>query len=198
MPTDYRNWLIVTNPFLLPKPPQWWLKRLHDQDAELVVFPSRLRASYVLARRRSSSLAMPKSLKFANDLERLSKGGDGDVLAARNLVHVENILGGFGNWTDDIFFQLKQRDIVAAGGAEKFTQRIEASEAAARAKQRKQMLDDIDQRSGDAYRSYQARTGQRNKHANDRGGRSPGARIVSAKSTSSSRTAGLERITIGK
>lgn len=195
---NYRNWFPDTNKFLLPKPPQWWLKRLHDQDAELVVFPSRLRASYVLARRRSASLGMPKSLKVANDLEKMTSAGDGDVMAARNLVHVANIENASGNWTDTIFFQLKQRDIWAAGGAHKFHQRIIENEAAERAKKRAALLDDIDQRSADAYRSYQARTGQRNKHANDRGGRSPGARVVSAKSTSSSRTAGSERITLGK
>jgi hypothetical protein len=192
-----RNWFPDTNKFMLPKPPAWWLKRLHDQDAELVVFPSRLRPAYILARRRSSSLAMPKSVALANDLDRMTHAGDGDVMAAHGLVHVENILGGFGNWTDNIFHELRRRDIWAAGGADKFNNLIVESEQAARDKQRKDMLDDIDHRSGDAFRSYQARTGQRNKHANDRGGRSPVARIVSGEKTSSSRTAGSERITLG-
>lgn len=159
------NWLPDRNPYCLPKPPTWWLQLLADQDAALVVFPSRLSARYILARRRSASLGMPALVKVDNDLLKITAQGDGDVLADNALVAVANIVNPSGNWTTDIFRQLRARDIWAAGGADAYTDRIELAEGQLAAKKRADMIDDIDQRAIDSYKSLQARTGQRNQRA---------------------------------
>lgn len=159
------NWLPDTNPYLLPAPPTWWLQLLHDQDAALVVFPSRLGPRYILARRRSASLTMPELVKVDADLLRITAHGDGDVLAVNSLVAVDAIINTSGNWTTAIFSQLRARDIWAAGGGDAYVDHIEAGETAVAAGKRARMLDDIDQRARDSYRSLQARTGQRNQRA---------------------------------
>lgn len=159
------NWLPDTNPYYLPKPPAWWLQLLHDQDSALVVFPSRLGARYILARRRSASLGMPALVKVDADLLRITAHGDGDVLANHNLVAVDSIINTNGNWTTAIFAQLRARDIWDAGGGDAYTDRIELAEGQLAAKKRADMLDDIDQRAIDSYHSLQARTGQRNQRA---------------------------------
>ena len=54
MAVNHGNYIHVANRFGLETPPDWWLTKLHDQDAALVVFPSQGRPNtYVLARRRS-------------------------------------------------------------------------------------------------------------------------------------------------
>lgn len=159
------NWLEDTNPYLLPKPPDWWLQLLHDQDSALVVFPSRLGARYILARRRSASLKMPELVKVDGNLLRMTAHGDGDVLAVNNLVAVDTIVNTSGNWTTAIFAQLRARDIWAAGGGDAYADRLELGESSFVAKKRADMLDDIDQRAIDSYKSLQARTGQRNQRA---------------------------------
>lgn len=159
------NWLQDTNPYLLPMPPSWWLQLLHDQDAALVVFPSRLGPRYILARRRSATLGMPALVKVDNELLKMTAGGDGDVLASNNLVAVDTIVNTSGNWTTAIFAQLRARDIWAAGGGDAYTDRLDAADAAKVAATRAHFIDDIDQRAKDSYRSLQARTGQRNQRA---------------------------------
>lgn len=174
-----RNWIPDTNKFKLAAPPIWWLTQLQDLDSELVVFPSRLRCSYILARRRSQTLKRPDLVKLDGHLLRTTAGGDGDFLAANNLLFVEHIIG-WGNFTTTIFHQLRRRDITRAGGADKYIETLEEGERALAATKRKTFLDDMEHRAGDAWRSYQARTGQRNQHANARGGKAPRARIIHA------------------
>jgi hypothetical protein len=160
------NYIPDTNSFSLPTPPQWWLTQLSDLDSALVVFPSRLRMAYVLARKRSASLSMPAMVKLDNDLLRTTAGGDGDFMANNNLVFVGFINNPFGTWNDSVIQELRARDITAAGGAEKFIEKLEDAEAALAVKKRANMIEDIGFRARDAWRSYQARTGQRNQHAN--------------------------------
>jgi hypothetical protein len=161
------NYYPDTNSFSLPTPPAWWLTQLHDLDADLVVFPSRLRMAYVLARRRSASLSMPAMVKLDNDLLRSTAGGDGDFMASHNLVFVLFINNPFGSWGDGVIAELRSRDITAQGGAEKFIEKLEDAEMALAAKKRANMVEDIGYRAQDAWRSLQARLGARNKHAND-------------------------------
>lgn len=172
-----RNWIPDTNKFMLPAPPAWWLTRLQDFDADLVVFPSRLRRSYILARRRSQTLRRPELVKLDGELLKQTAAGDGQVLAQHDLVFVDQIVG-WGNFTTGIFNQLRARDTWRVGGGENYADILDAKDADLTARKRRTFLDDIEHRAGDAWRSYQARTGARNQHANDRGGRASGVRII--------------------
>ncbi len=156
------NYIPTRNPFSLPVPPSWWLRKMADMDAALVIFPSVLRRAYILARRRSMSLRMPASLKLNNDLVKMSAHGDGDVLAAHNVAYVDSLTGWGSVWTEQPLRDLKSRDMWAAGGAEAYNAQLLATEAKVEKKKRTTLLDDLDHRARDGYRSYKARTGQRN------------------------------------
>jgi hypothetical protein len=60
---------------------------------------------------------------------------------------------------DQIIARLKARDIRANGGADKVADQLEAQEAADEAATKKAIRDDLWNRSGDGWRTYQARTG---------------------------------------
>lgn len=176
---EARNWQPDVNRFKLPKPPSWFLKMMWDQDAALVILPSRTRENvYIVARRRELSLRVPYLVTPSKDLMAKSRHSDGDMLAAQQLVMVDVIKGNAhsGNWSPLMLAQLKERDMWDAGGADAYIDKLEAKEQAAAAANRKTLLSDIDHRSRDAWRSLQARTGQRNQHAN--GGHTPKARLV--------------------
>src|SRR6267142_447898 len=173
------NWIPDINRFGVPKPPAWFLKALCDQDAALVILPSRCRRVYLLTRRRRLSLRGPALNAAKNNLLRDTRGSAGDLLATHNLEMVGTITGYMnGSWSPTILRDLKERDTGAAGGADAYIARIEAAEAAALRKKRTDLLDSIDHRARDAYRSLQARTGQRNQHANNRGGARGRATLV--------------------
>ena len=162
-----RNWLPDLNRFNLPEPPEWWLKRLHDQDDALVLFPSRLRPNtYVLARRRGFSARLRRLLTGAAVYNPAKSGGDGDVLAAHHLVYVAHVAGTIGQWTTAIFQQLREWDTWAAGGGDAVANTLEQQEIYTSSKIHADLIDSIDHRARDAWRSYQARTGQRNQRAN--------------------------------
>lgn len=154
------NWIATENTFKLAAPPQWWLKQLHDYDSQLVVFPSRTRMAYILARRRSHSNAMAELDRLDKDLIRKSAGLDGDIIANHNLIYVRHLIGNTIR-RPEIFQWLKDHDTWANGGAEKVAQAIEDAEVSAAQKKRQTMLDNIDHRARDAWKSYQARTGRR-------------------------------------
>ena len=156
----HANFLQSENPYHLAAPPAWWLQMLHDQDALLVVFPSRMRMAYILARRRVHSNAMAEMDTLDKNLVKQSAGMDGDVMATNNLIYVRHLIGNTVR-RPEIFQWLKDHDITANGGAEKVDNRIVSIEEDIVLRKRKQMEDDIDTRAKDAYRSYQARTGQR-------------------------------------
>lgn len=158
------------NPFKLAAPPQWWLQRLSDYDAELVVFPSRIRMAFILARRRHFSNAYAELDRFDKNMIRLSAGMDGDTLANYNLIYVRHLIGDAIR-RDHIFQWLKDHDLKANGGAEAVDNRIVTVEEDAAARKRQRMLDDIDYRAKDAWRSYQARTGRRTGYVSNGSGR---------------------------
>jgi hypothetical protein len=68
---------------------------------------------------------------------------------------------------DPIIETLKARDLWAVGGGDKAADLLEAQEDAAAAKLKAEIRDDIWNRSGDAWRSYKARTGQSTIRHND-------------------------------
>jgi hypothetical protein len=176
------NWIEDSNRYKLPAPPQWFLKALWDQDSELVILPSRKKKCYILARRRDKSLRAPMLVKVDNELQRKTRGSDADLLAVNKLVFVDHITGvAGGTWSPVILQDLRDRDTWKQG-ADKYNDSLLEQEKSAADKKRAKWLDDIDHRSKDAYRSYQARTGQRNKHANDN--HHKGARVYKQSSSS--------------
>lgn len=154
------NYLSSENPFKLAAPPQWWLQRLFDYDSQLVVFPSRHRMAYILARRRHFSNAMAEANTLDKNLLRTSAGLDGDILANNNLIYVRHLIGETVR-RHHIFQWLRDHDIKANGGADRVASKLEDAEADIEAQKRKNMLDNLDHRARDAWRSYQARTGRR-------------------------------------
>jgi hypothetical protein len=172
------NWEPDVNRFGLPKPPAWFLKMLWDQDAALVVLPSRQGRKYIVARRRSLSKNVNQIVQTlladAMKKHKAVRYLDSEMLESRKLVVVDAITSMTGNLHDagwmasapGMLGELRSRDMWTAGGVDKFLENLEAREAKQAAKQRQSLLDDIDHRAGDAWRSYQARTGARNQHAN--------------------------------
>lgn len=140
-------------------PPEHWLERLFDYDAELVVFPSRhVPYAYVLARRRR--LRAPAIDKI---LENTITQPDTKVCLARGLAPVTVILRhSHGSWSiDNIIASLQARDIWRHGGGDKFADKQEEAEAAEERAKRTALRDDMWARSGQAWESYKRRTGQR-------------------------------------
>jgi hypothetical protein len=186
---SFGNWIPDINRNNLPKPPAWFLKRLWDQDPGLVIVPARTARKYLLARRRDRSLAVPmivENLKTAAIKKHARvMYSDGDLLASLKLVAVDTIVGNFHTgWAgaDAIIADLRDRDMWADGGVDAYIARVEAKEEQTRLDQRKKFLDDVDHRASDAYRSYKARTGQRNHTAKN---------IPVRQSSPSSRTDGV-------
>lgn len=161
------NW--IPDNVRFPKPPTWFLSRLWEFDSALVVLPSRSRRAYILARRRNLSNRVPLLVKADNELQKRTRGNDADMLAKHNLVFVDVIKGQnmHGTWSPLIFQDLKDRDIPTQGGAAAYNQKLLIQEKDVKDKKRANWIDDLNHRSKDAYRSLQARTGQRNKRASD-------------------------------
>lgn len=177
------NWIPDTNRFQVPAPPQWFLQMLWDQDAALVILPSRVKKQYILARRREFSLRAPVIVAAHNDLMRQVRGSDGDMLAGYNVQFVDVIAGNVnGTWSPAIIAALQARDTWALGGSAKYTAKLEAAEQAEVDKADADRLDKIEQQAKDSWRSLQARTGQRNHHAHS----------APVRESSSSSTAGSE------
>jgi hypothetical protein len=148
---------IADNP-RMAQPPQFWLQRLYDYDNLLRVLPSRQTPfAYVLARvaRRTGRLT-PQGI--------YDNASDTGMCAQYGLVPVCLIFRNGEGWTiDNIIAELQQRDIWAHGGAERAADMLDKAEADKAARIKADIRDDMWMRSGDAWRSYQARTGQRTK-----------------------------------
>lgn len=171
-----KNYLGTENPFKLAAPPDWWLQRLFDYDAELVVFPSRLRMAYILARRRHFSNAIAEADRLDKNLLRQTAGLDGDILATHNLIYVRHLIGDTVR-RPQIFQWLRDNDTKALGGGETVAKKLEEAEADLQQQKRLVLLDDIEYRAKDAWRSYQARTGRRTGYRTTR----PSAQLMPVK-----------------
>lgn len=154
--TEMRNW----NPDgrTVDAPPRYFLQRLYDFDAELVLMPSREQpGAYVLGRRKQWGPGLTEasvgSVYTKADTKMAILNGTVPVCMVFKPVS--------GSWSPDgLIAKLAARDIWAHGGADKVADLLEAQEDAAKEAIRKQTRDDIYERSGDGWRSYQARTGQ--------------------------------------
>ncbi len=138
-------------------PPAWFLQRIYDYDAMLVLLPSRTRPfAYVLARRRQFGAGLTD--KAIEDSITVS---DTKMCLLHGLVPVCLLFRNGSSWdADAVIRSLAARDLWAVGGADKAADMLEAQEDAEKAKLRKEIRDDMWNRSGDAWRSYQRRTGQ--------------------------------------
>lgn len=140
-------------------PPEFWLERLFDYDAELVVFPSRhVPYAYVLARHRR--LRAPAVDKM---LEQTITQPDTKLCLSRGLAPVTIILRhSQASWSiDNIIASLQARDIWRHGGGDSYADKLEASENEAERVRKADLRDDMMQRADLAYDLYKRRTGQR-------------------------------------
>lgn len=142
-------------------PPAYWLQRLYDFDADLVVFPSiQTPFAYVLARKAHRTGGMNiQDPTFAKAMP------DTKFCIMRHLLPVSLIYRHSAvSWgIDNIIADLKARDIWAAGGGDAYADQADAADTKVENKNKADIRADMHNRSGDAWRSYQARTGQRSK-----------------------------------
>ncbi len=139
-------------------PPAWFLQRIWDQDAMLVVMPSRkVPFAYVIARRKQFAPGLTEKAIGAQCGEQ----PDTKMCVLYGCVPVCLMYKTGPTWdADSIIRSLQARDLWAHGGPDKVADMLEAQEEAEKQKIRNQIRDDIWNRSGDGWRSYQARTGQ--------------------------------------
>lgn len=167
------NWIADTNRFKLPAPPGWFLKRLFDHDALLVIIPSRIKVEgeppgYLLCRRRVTSAGLGDVAMLDN------KHPDTNMCYVHGVVPIAPLRFNNGARTftaaacDSLIRDLKARDTWAISGgpqgdADKVWQAVEDAEAAQAALDKANMRDMFYHMARDAWRSLKARTGQRNK-----------------------------------
>lgn len=140
-----------------PQPPDYFLQRIFDYDSMLVVMPSReTLGAYVLARRKQFGPGITTQA-----LDAVYTKADTKMCIMHNTVPVCMMYQHGASWdTDQIIRTLAARDLWAIGGADKAADLLEAQEAAEKLATKQAIRDDLYNRSGAAWRSYQARTGQ--------------------------------------
>lgn len=138
-------------------PPAYVLQRLYDFDAMLVVLPSRhVPFAYVIARRRQYSKGLT-----CKALEDTIVQPDTKMCLLHDLVPVCLMYKTGPSWDiDPVIRSLRARDMWAHGGPDKVADLLEAQEEAERVKTRQAIRAELWERSGEGWRSYQARTGQ--------------------------------------
>lgn len=166
------NFIEDDNKWMLPTPPAWFLQRLFDFDAQLVLVPSRIRlkdeaAKYLLCRRRLRSAGLGDVAMLDNEHP------DTNMCYAHGLVPIAPLRFNNGTTTfteagcESLLKELKARDTWAFADGDAVVDAIEANELAQKQRERSTLRDNIYHRARDAWRSMQARTGQRNKRASD-------------------------------
>lgn len=137
-------------------PPAYWLERLYDFDADLVVFPSQqVPFAYCLARRARRTAGINTGV--------LKEGATPDTkmclkhhLLPVTIIYRHNAAA----WSiDNILSDLKARDTWAMGGSKKVADVLDAQDEQQRAKIKQDIRNDFYHRSGDAWRSYNLRSG---------------------------------------
>lgn len=144
-------------------PPAFFLQSLYDYDSMLVVLPSRTKpAAYVIARRKQFGPGLTQ------DAIDMYTQPDTKMCIQHGCVPVCLMFKTGPTWNVDTVLQsLKARDIWAHGGADKVADMLEQQENDAKAATLAEASADVWNRSGDAWRSYQARTGQSTIRHND-------------------------------
>ncbi len=177
-------------------PPPFFLQRIYDFDSMLVVIPSRLVPNaYVIARRRQYGVGLT-----AKAIESTIDQPDTKMCLTHGLVPVCLMFKTGPVWNvDALLLKLAARDMWTIGGGPGKTSEergnavadmLEAQEAAEKEAVRKAIRDDIWNRSGDGWRTYQARTGASNLRFKDRFKLKPGIGTPDVKTVPSGSTAG--------
>jgi hypothetical protein len=141
----------------MPVPPAHFLAPIHDYDDKLVILPSRQQPyTYVIARRRQLTAGL-KFMKVDEDTP-----VDTKMCIENDCIPVCRMFQHGTSWDPQpILAKFRARDMWAHGGPEKVNELLLAQEAAEKAKTRAATRDDLYNRSGDGWRTYQRRTGQR-------------------------------------
>lgn len=201
MATALRNW--NSDGRRVDAPPAYFLQRLYDFDAELVLMPSREQpGAYVLGRRKQWGVGVTEKA-----IDAVYTKADTKMTILNGCVPVCMVFKPIsGTWSPDgLIAKLAARDIWAHGGADKVADMLEAQEDAVKEANRLAIRDDLYNRSGDGWRSYQARTGQSTIKFKDmyptktQHSAAPGEVVAPFKTTGPRSTAGLARKrTIGR
>jgi len=152
-----RNWLTVPNPFGLQEPPKWWLRAMRTFDDQLVIFPSQKDPVFRLARRSRLSAGIEPS-----DVPGVANHPDTVLMRNHGLVPVTTVVPG-AIWDDRVFTHLAERDTWRMGGpnGSGAIRTLEALDEKAESLTNRKQVDELDQRSHDAYDAFKYRTGQR-------------------------------------
>lgn len=143
------NWLGRENPWQLPAPPSWWLKRLHERDAALRVLPGMKEPCYRIARASAAMQRVKPILGNDSETGRMCREGVVPVISLRPDVV----------WNDDFFAWLDAHDQWRVGGADKFADQLEAQEAQAAERLDERIDDEAGQRASSAYFAKLVRDG---------------------------------------
>ena len=139
-------------------PPAWFLAKIHDYDADLVVLPSRARPfAYVLARRARLSGGLTEKA-----LEKTITQPDTKMCMRYGLLPVCLFFKHGSVWSsDNILRSLRARDTWAQGGGEKLADTLEAEEAQVKIDRDAALKDRFRALGREGWKSLQYRTGQR-------------------------------------
>jgi hypothetical protein len=150
-----RNW--VPDNSHAPRPPDYFLQRVYDYDALLVILPSRDQpGAYVIARRKQFGRGVTEAA-----IDSVYTKADTKMCVMHGAVPVCLMYQSGVSWDpEQIIKKLAARDMWAHGGPDKVADLLEAQEEKAKAAIQADIRADLYNRSGDAWRSYQARTGQ--------------------------------------
>lgn len=154
-----KNYFNIDNKMAVP--PAFWLERLYDFDAELVVFPSQqVPFAYCLARRAKKTGGINAKL-LEKDMGGFQPTPDTKFCITHRLLPVTHIFRyDSSSWSiDNILAELRARDTWAHGGSAKVADLLDEQDEAHRAKVQKNIREDFYNRSGDAWRSYNLRAG---------------------------------------
>lgn len=192
MATEQSNWIADNRNS--ERPPAYFLQRLFDFDAMLVLMPSREQpGAYVLGRRKQWGKGLTEAA-----IDAVYTKPDTKMAILNGTVPVCMVFKPVsGSWNPDPLIRtLMARDIWAHGGADKVADMLEAQEDAEKAAALEASRKEIWDRSGEAWRSYQARTGQSTIRFKDflptrRRVAANGEVVAPRKTTGARRTAGL-------
>lgn len=139
----------------MPVPPEYFLQRIYDYDAMLVLFASQVRPGcYVIARRREHTPGL------THDALAVVTNPDTRTCVVMGWVPVCMMFQTGVSWDPaPIIAKLKARDLWAMGGADKAADFLEQQDADAENARKQAVREDLWNRSGDGWRTYQARTG---------------------------------------
>jgi hypothetical protein len=158
-----RNW--IEDNRNAEAPPAYFLQRIYDFDAMLVLMPSRDQpGAYVLGRRKQFGRGLTPAAVQAQYTK-----PDTCMCILNGAVPVCMVFKPkSGSWSPDpLIRSLMARDIWEHGGADKVADMLEEQEAAEKAANLEKSRKEIYERSGDGWRSYLARTGQSTIKFND-------------------------------